>query len=193
MHGFSQRPHCSGRAKRGSIRIVVFLSAINIFFIAGSILTANFSPASAQAVTVDTDCSQYKPNVLGASGECEFKKNDIAHEQEKRLNLDIVSLNRTQQCIKELAVFKQKDPERFKKLPPIKPETACAISDRVPRASSEETARADQAVDAMIAMIRILVADTRETAKRIDTKQATKSELSRTVSNQIGFLYAPGK
>jgi len=84
-------------------------------------------PANAQAITLQTDCSKYKPNELGASGLCEIEKNKLAHK-EKQVAEQIT------ECLLRIKAFKERNPTGG--LPQITLENACSVAARLPRPTS---------------------------------------------------------
>lgn len=97
------------------------------------------SPANAQTVTLQTDCSTYQPNVLGASGLCEIEKNKLAHQQLDRAQSQLARDRAEERkedvlaaCLAQLVAYKKSDPVAFSKLGTVTRDNACTLSKGLP-------------------------------------------------------------
>lgn len=86
-----------------------------------------FSPrASAQEITLNTDCNKYRPGELGQDALCEVQRDKLL-DKERSLEAQL------KQCIQVLQGLKTKSPAEFAKLGKITRENACELAGRVPR------------------------------------------------------------
>ncbi|HVT28207.1 MAG TPA: hypothetical protein VHE81_09345 [Lacipirellulaceae bacterium] len=103
------------------------------------------SPANAQTITLQTDCSTYQPNVLGASGLCVIEQDRLATEQNKLAHQREQQIDRLSACITQLVDFKKRDPNGFAglkqslKIDKVTDDNACTLSGRIPKPTAAKS------------------------------------------------------
>ena len=122
----------------------ILSSTVGLSFAANA---QQLTPVSSQSdqVTVDTDCSTYKPGVLMADTECEIRKGQALKAegqvlraqgraldaQRKILDTEGKALDTVNACLDKLIAFKKAAPQEFKKLGRVTEENACVLSGRI--------------------------------------------------------------